>query len=208
MRFLATISFASLLTSGVGQAKLPQQTEELLQKLRKFEKSERKNASIRADKVRRKAIAELEKIAAGLDKDKNARQLKAIQREIDKIKHRLSGVNVPEKKDIPPVEPKEPAAGNKFFHVGVPYSFKHDIKKFSGTVTFLANNTANMEIREDGQGPVKVIWHWKNNGDHIALSGNDNYGPIFVSEIVGDEKNSIMVRWGGKLRNKTTKATK
>jgi hypothetical protein len=91
---------------------------------------------------------------------------------------------------------------NRYFEYQTNYLF-NEKGVISGKFSFLSNQKVKITYNYKGK-DVSQYWEWKDMGDHVKINAGSLLGTIIISEYPSSDLKSLLIRWGGELKNKLT----
>ena len=104
-------------------------------------------------------------------------------------------------------EPEENSKGdvkNQYFNYQTSYQF--DEKNIiSGKFIFMQDNKVKVTYKYNNK-ETSEYWKWQDMGDHVSVTADSILGTIIISPRPNSDLKTLIVRWGGELKNKLTDA--
>jgi hypothetical protein len=160
------------------------------------EESEKKIAG-----VRKLALERLEKLRKLYISKNKQSESNSIGKEIDLLRNKM-GMPASDRPVARETKRANNDNENQYFKYRTSYIF--DEKGIiNGKLIFMPNKKVRAIYKYKGK-DVSEFLDWKDMGDHVQISAGSSLGMIIISESPRSNHKSLLIRWGGELKNKLT----
>lgn len=203
--FLPLFLLAGLAGSSFGLAEddleVGRKSKELVDKMEQQEAELRDESEKKIAGVRKLALERLEKIRElYLSKNKQA-ESNSIEKEINLLRKKM-GIPAPNRPVARETKRANNDNENQYFKYRTNYIF--DEKGIiNGKFIFMPNKKVRMIYNYKGKSESEFL-DWEDMGDHVQVLAGSPLGKIIISESPSSNYKSLLIRWGGELKNKLT----
>ena len=179
-------------------------SKELVDKMKEKERQLREESEKKIGRERENALELLEKLFKLYQSQNKKAEADSIEKEIDLLKKKMGlpgGIRRSDRVHRPDREAKEEKQ-NRYFEYQTNYLF-NEKGVISGKFSFLSNQKVKITYNYKGK-DVSQYWEWKDMGDHVKINAGSLLGTIIISEYPSSDLKSLLIRWGGELKNKLT----
>ena len=182
-------------------------SKEMVEKVNELEKKLRAEVKEDIAEKRKQALSDLERVLGLHQSSGQKGEALLIENEIVKLKRKM-GLPLDGKVMVNSGggegEGDNGLDANQYFKFRTDYFFKEE-GIIIGSLNFRANQKVRAICKYEGNKKTH-IWDWEDMGDHVQIKTGGEFGTIIISERPSSNLKTILIRWGGELKNTLTDA--
>jgi hypothetical protein len=203
--FIPLFLLAGLAGSSLGLAEddleVGRKSKELVDKMKQQEAELREESEKKIAGVRKLALERLEKLRKLYISKNKQSESNSIGKEIDLLRNKM-GMPASDRPVARETKRANNDNENQYFKYRTSYIF--DEKGIiNGKLIFMPNKKVRAIYKYKGKN-VSDFLDWKDMGDHVQISAGSSLGVVIISERPRSNHKSLLIRWGGELKNKLT----